>query len=128
MGAKMSRRNGRKAAAAVESASTAGEVATPPIEVVATPEMRTENANVDRVAGGGRVDGGNSSTGGIPEPDPPVSEPNLTDSCFGHSVEPADPVPESPMIGTRKDNVVGADQEAPGGEASSKKSVLWTLR
>ncbi|KAL1376157.1 hypothetical protein pipiens_017055 [Culex pipiens pipiens] len=31
-------------------------------------------------------------------------------------------------IGTRKDNVVGADQEAPGGEASSKKSVLWTLR
>ncbi|KAL1397256.1 hypothetical protein pipiens_002548 [Culex pipiens pipiens] len=32
------------------------------------------------------------------------------------------------IIGTRKDNVVGADQEAPGGEASTKKSVLWTLR
>ncbi|XP_039450034.1 titin homolog [Culex pipiens pallens] len=98
MGAKMSRRNGRKVAAVMESASTAGEVATPTIEVVATPVMGTENANVDRVAGDGRVDGGNSSTGAIPEPDPPVSEPNLTDSCFGHSVEPADPVPESPMV------------------------------
>lgn len=98
MGARMSRQNGRKAAAAVESASTSGEVATPPIEVVATPATTTEKANVDRVTGDGRVDGGNISTGGIPESDPPVLEQNSTDSCFSQSVEPADPVPESPMV------------------------------
>ncbi|XP_039440375.1 uncharacterized protein LOC120421232 isoform X2 [Culex pipiens pallens] len=88
MGAKMSRRKGRKAAAAAEEASTVEELATP----------RTDEADVDRVAGGGRVDGGDDSAGGIPEPDPPVLEQNLTDSCFDHSDEPADPVPEAPVV------------------------------
>ncbi|XP_039439738.1 uncharacterized protein LOC120420710 [Culex pipiens pallens] len=91
MGAKMSRRSGRKAAAAVNVASTVGELATPD-------ETRPDETDVDRVAGGGRVNGGNASTGGIPEPDPPVSEQKLTDSCFGQSDEPADPVPEGPMV------------------------------
>ncbi|KAL1378533.1 hypothetical protein pipiens_001471 [Culex pipiens pipiens] len=85
MGAKMSRRSGRKAAAAVNVASTVRELA-------------TDETDVDRVAGGGRVNGENASAGGIPEPDPPVSEQKLTDSCFGQSNEPADPVPEGPMI------------------------------
>ncbi|XP_052567100.1 uncharacterized protein LOC128093619 [Culex pipiens pallens] len=88
MGAKMSRRKGRKAAAAAEEAGTAEELATP----------RTDEADVDRVAGGERVDGGNDSAGEIPEPDPPVLEQNLTDSCFDHSDEPADPVPEAPVV------------------------------
>ncbi|KAL1402368.1 hypothetical protein pipiens_001870 [Culex pipiens pipiens] len=78
----MSRRKGRKAAAAAKEA---------------TPEVRVDETDVDRVAGGGRVDGGNDSAGGIPEPDPPVSEQNLTDFCFDHSVEPADPVLEAPV-------------------------------
>ncbi|KAL1396587.1 hypothetical protein pipiens_010424 [Culex pipiens pipiens] len=87
MGAKMSRRKGRKAAAAAEEAGTVEELATP----------RTDETDVDRVAGGGRVDGGTDSAGGIPEPDPPVLEQNLTDSCLDHSDEPADPVPEAPV-------------------------------
>uniref|UniRef100_A0A8D8C922 (northern house mosquito) hypothetical protein n=1 Tax=Culex pipiens TaxID=7175 RepID=A0A8D8C922_CULPI len=88
MGAKMSRRKGRKAAAAAEEASTVEELATP----------HTDEADVDRVAGGGRVDGGDDSAGGIPEPDPPVLEQNLTDSCLDHSDEPADPVLEAPVL------------------------------
>ncbi|KAL9694291.1 hypothetical protein quinque_013576 [Culex quinquefasciatus] len=91
MGAKMSRRSGRKA---VNVASTVGELA-------------TDETDVDRVAGGGRVDGGNTSTGGIPEPDPPVSEQKLTDFCFGQSDEPADPVPEGPMTGGSGTGVTG---------------------
>ncbi|KAL1378534.1 hypothetical protein pipiens_001472 [Culex pipiens pipiens] len=83
----MSRRSGRKAAAAVNVASTVRELA-------------TDETDVDRVAGGGRVNGENASAGGIPEPDPPVSEQKLTDSCFGQSNEPADPVPEGPMSRT----------------------------
>ncbi|XP_052566390.1 uncharacterized protein LOC120412959 [Culex pipiens pallens] len=83
MGAKMSRRTGRKAAAAAKEA---------------TPEIRVDETYVDRVAGGGRVDGGNDLAGGTPEPDPPVSEQNLTDNCFDHSVKPADPILEAPVV------------------------------
>ncbi|XP_038119427.1 uncharacterized protein LOC119769814 [Culex quinquefasciatus] len=83
MGAKMSRRTGRKAAAAAKEA---------------TPEIPVDETYVDRVAGGGRVDGGNDLAGGTPEPDPPVSEQNLTGFCFDHSVEPADPVLEAPVV------------------------------
>ncbi|KAL9698688.1 hypothetical protein quinque_002129 [Culex quinquefasciatus] len=43
------------AAAAAEEASTVEELATP----------RTDDADVDRVAGGGRVDGGDDSAGGF---------------------------------------------------------------
>ncbi|XP_038118048.1 uncharacterized protein LOC119769485 isoform X2 [Culex quinquefasciatus] len=83
MGAKMSRRKGRKAATAAEEA---------------TPEIRVDETDVDRVAGGGRVDGGIDLAGGASEPDPPVSETKFIDSCFGHSIEPADPVPEAPVV------------------------------
>ncbi|KAL1401970.1 hypothetical protein pipiens_001903 [Culex pipiens pipiens] len=100
MGAKISRRSGRRAAVAVNVVSTVGELATPD-------ETRTDETDVDRVAGGGQVDGGNASTGGIPEPDPPVSEQKLTDSCFGQSDEPADPVPEGPMTGGSGTGVTG---------------------
>ncbi|KAL9698176.1 hypothetical protein quinque_001617 [Culex quinquefasciatus] len=86
MGAKMSRRKGRKAA---EEATTAAQLA--------TPEIRVDETDVDRVAGGGRVDGGIDLAGGASEPDPPVSETKFIDSCFGHSIEPADPVPEAPV-------------------------------
>ncbi|XP_039447487.1 uncharacterized protein LOC120426779 [Culex pipiens pallens] len=87
MGAKMSRRKGRKAA---EEATTAGQLA--------TPEIRVDETDVDRVAGGGRVDGGIDSAGGASEPDPLVSETKFIDSCFGHSIEPADPGPEAPVV------------------------------
>ncbi|KAL1373558.1 hypothetical protein pipiens_005144 [Culex pipiens pipiens] len=87
MGAKMSRRKGRKAA---EEATTAGQLA--------TPEIRVDETDVDRVAGGGRVDGGIDLAGGASEPDPPVSETKFIDSCFDHSIEPADPGPEAPVI------------------------------
>ncbi|XP_052562396.1 uncharacterized protein LOC128092511 [Culex pipiens pallens] len=84
MGAKMSRRKGRKAAEEVVQ--------------LATPEIRVDETDVDRVAGGGRVDGGIDSAGGASEPVPPVSVTKFIDSCFDHSVEPADPVPEAPVV------------------------------
>ncbi|XP_052565194.1 uncharacterized protein LOC128093226 [Culex pipiens pallens] len=77
MGAKMSRRNGRRAATATRD-----------------DEMQTGGTELDRVASSGRVD----AKPEVPGPDLPVVEQNLNEISFENSDNPADLVLESPPV------------------------------